>query len=116
MVGKLTMKDLQVRYNYKGVGNKNRKWSVKEIQDKYNRSIKGLKRAKEFGRTEKGRINMNRKNEKKRNMPKAKIIGMLVPNCELHHLHKDLVTCVPSKIHRAISHICGDGKLEGVIG
>ena len=40
MVGKLTRKDFQVRYNYKGVGNKNRKFSVKDIQDKYKRSIK----------------------------------------------------------------------------
>ena len=33
-----------------------------------------------------------------------------------HHVNKNDVVAISRDIHRAISHICGDGKLEGVVG
>ena len=71
-----------------------------------------------YRQSEKGKIAVAKSQAKrKRNLGfhpiSFPIIG--VP-FDWHHVSRRDVVAIPRDIHRAVSHVCGDGKLEGVIG
>ena len=74
-----------------------------------------------YSKTEVGRANIKKRDIKKRKR-RAGELGFhpisfpLNVSFEWHHVNKNDVVAIPRVIHRSVSHICGDGKLEGVVG
>ena len=76
-----------------------------------------LLKMRAYEKTEKGKLIRSRQQARRdRDFGFHPISFPLSVPFEWHHVNKTDVTAIPKEIHRAISHRCGDGKLEGVVG
>jgi hypothetical protein len=57
-----------------------------------------------------------RKKRKQRGFENHKISLPLKVPFDWHHVTEKYVVACPRDIHRNVGHVCGDGKLEGVLG
>lgn len=74
------------------------------------------KTRKIWRKTKNGRKQQARTNYARRKLGFHPISLPLSIPFDWHHVNKNDVVAIQRDIHRAVSHICGDGKLEGVVG
>lgn len=109
--GKRNIKNSRKRYEIYRKTNK-----AKEIKRIYqlSRAFKNVKI--KYNQSEKGKINIKRQNAKRRNKGFHCISFPLSVPFDWHHVNENDVVAIPRCIHKAIKHVCGDGKLEGILG
>ena len=86
---------------------------------KKNEKILRKTKAKARRRASEGKtaeVRNNRRCRAKRKRLGFHKISLEHPECDWHHVNKNDVVACPKYVHRAIHHICGDGKVEGVLG
>ena len=82
----------------------------------YGRTEKGKAGYARYRKTEKGKIRTRKVEARRRDLGFHPISLPLDVPFDWHHVNKNDVVAIPREIHKAVFHICGDGKLEGIIG
>ena len=104
------------KYRKSKVGKEN----ARKRAEKYQKTKKGKEVRIKYLATE-GYKKLHKKDTKKCNYKRRNLgfhpisLPLNVP-FDWHHVNKRDVVATPRHIHRVISHVCGDGKIEGVLG
>ena len=115
-------KATQARYNKsdkcKVVQAKHRKTEKhKSCVQKYRKTERSKASIQNYRKSEKAKVSINRYlTKRRRDLGFHPLSLPLSVPFDWHHVNKNDVVAIQRYIHRAVSHICGDGKLEGVVG
>ena len=97
---------------------KRRKENLKRNKKYYANNTEKMKEMmRKYQKTEKGRLAFAKANRKRKSQLGFHPISFpLNVSFDWHHVNRNDVVAISRYIHRAIYHICGDDKLEGVLG